>query len=162
MDVRGFPVYSIPLATLELRAKAAAAPVGKAGRGTLLFVERDLTSVVQQAHRIGFYTGECEARLALAEVESRLSSASAGPQLTAMTAEAQKRGFLLYAAEAAKMNAHSEALAINNQGQAVGHSGVSGDATVHAVLWENGAVKDLGAIRAGFYQYGFSPVQNER
>lgn len=117
MDVHGFPVYSIPLATLELRAKAAAAPVGKAGHGTLLFVERDLTSVVQQAHRIGFYTGECEARLALAEVESRLSSASAGPQLTAVKAEAQRRGFLLYAAQADKVNAHSEALALNKVGR---------------------------------------------
>ena len=116
MDVHAFPVYSIPLATLELRAKAAAAPIGKAGRDTLLAVERDLTSIVQQAHRIGFYTGECEARLAMAEVESRLSSANVGPQLTAVTTEAQKRGFLLYAAQAAKMNSHSDAVALNKLG----------------------------------------------
>ena len=41
---------------------------------------------------------------------------------------------------------NNEALAINNQGQAVGHSGVTGDTTVHAVLWENGTAKDLGAL----------------
>jgi hypothetical protein len=117
MDVRAFPVYSIPLATLELRAKAAAAPTGKAGRDTLLAVERDLTSIVQQAHRLGFYTGECEARLALAEVGLRLSSANVGPQLTAVITEAQKRGFRLYAAQAAKMNSHSEALALNKIGR---------------------------------------------
>jgi probable HAF family extracellular repeat protein len=45
---------------------------------------------------------------------------------------------------------NNEALAINNEGQAVGHSGVSGDTTVHAVLWENGAVKDLGALPGDF------------
>ena len=114
MDVRAFPVYSIPLATLELRAKAAAAPTGKAGRDTLLSVERDLTSVVQQAHRMGFYTGECEARLALAEVELHLTSANFGPHLAALTAEAEKRGFLLYAAQANRIKPRPENLALNS------------------------------------------------
>jgi tetratricopeptide (TPR) repeat protein len=113
MEIRAFPVYSIPLATLELRAKAAAAPVGNVGRDTLLSVERDLTSIVQQAHRIGFYTGECEARLALAEVESRLSSANVGPHLTTVTIDAQKRGYLLYVAQAAKINPHLDAVVLN-------------------------------------------------
>jgi DNA-binding winged helix-turn-helix (wHTH) protein/tetratricopeptide (TPR) repeat protein len=113
MDVRAFPVYSIPLATLELRAKAASAPAGRAGRDTLLAVERDLTSIAQHAHQIGFYTGECEARLALAQVESRLSTATAGPHISALAAEAQRRGFLLYAAEAARINPHSDVLALN-------------------------------------------------
>ena len=113
MDLHAFPVYSIPLATLDLRARAAAAPAGKAGHDTLLAVQRDLGSLIQHAHQIGFYTAECEARLALAEVETRLSSTAAGPHLTAVSAEAQRRGFLLYTAQAAKINSHSNVLALN-------------------------------------------------
>jgi DNA-binding winged helix-turn-helix (wHTH) protein/Tfp pilus assembly protein PilF/TolB-like protein len=113
MEVRAFPVYSIPLATLELRAKAAAAPAGNAGRDTLLAIQRDLTSLVQHAHQIGFYTAESEARIALGEVESRLSSATAGAHLASVASEAQKRGFLLYAGQAVKVTPHPDTLALN-------------------------------------------------
>jgi tetratricopeptide (TPR) repeat protein len=113
MDVRAFPVYSIPLATLELRARAAAVPTGKGGRDTLLALQRDLSSLVQHAHEIGYYTAECEARLALAEVETRLSSAAAGSHIAALAADAGKHGFNLYADQTAKINSTANVLALN-------------------------------------------------
>jgi eukaryotic-like serine/threonine-protein kinase len=106
IETRAFPVYSIPLATLQLRARAAAVPKGNAGRETLLAVQRDLTRLVQHAHQIGYYTAEAEARLAVAEVESRVSSANASAHLSGLANEAQKRGFLLYVSQAAKINSH--------------------------------------------------------
>ncbi|HET6170230.1 MAG TPA: winged helix-turn-helix domain-containing protein [Terracidiphilus sp.] len=113
MDVRPFPVFSMPLETLELRAKVADAPTGKAGRETLLVVQRDLRRLVQRAHQIGFYTAECEARIALGEVETQLSPAMANDHLAALSAEAVKRGFNLYADQAGRINSHSsEALAL--------------------------------------------------
>jgi probable HAF family extracellular repeat protein len=38
------------------------------------------------------------------------------------------------------------ALAINNQGQAVGFSNLPGDTTQHAFLWQNGVISDLGTL----------------
>ena len=117
MDVRGFPVYSIPLDTLEYCAKAAAIPTGNAGRNTLLAVQRDLERLVQRAHQIGYYTAEAEARLALAEVEAKLFSAHASAHLSAFVDEAQRRRFLLYVTQARRIDPHSEALALNKQGR---------------------------------------------
>lgn len=117
MDVRSFPVYSIPLDTLELRVKAAAVPSGKTEHDTLLAVQRDLTKLVQHAHQIGYYTAESEARLALGEVESRLSSATASAHLSAFANEEEKRGFLLYARQAGKIQPLSDSLALNKPGR---------------------------------------------
>lgn len=113
IDVHQFPVYSMPLETLELRARAADAPAGKAGRDTLLVAQRGLTAIVQRAHQIGFYTAECEARIALLEIESKLPSTSVSSHLATVATEAQKRGFLLYASKAAKINSHPDILALN-------------------------------------------------
>ena len=114
MEIRAFPVYSIPLATLELRARAADAPAGKAGRDTLLFVQRHLSNLVQHAHQIGFFTAECEARLALAEIESRLSPTAVGPHISALAAEARERGILFICRSGeAILKSHSNVLALN-------------------------------------------------
>jgi probable HAF family extracellular repeat protein len=39
---------------------------------------------------------------------------------------------------------------INNQGQVVGKSNVSGDAAAHAFLWQNGTMTDLGTLAGDF------------
>ena len=114
IDVRPFPVFSMPLETLELRAKAAAAPAGRAGRETLRAVQRSLTNLAQRAHQIRFYSAECEARLALGEVETRLSAAFANDHLSAFASEAESRGFILYANQAGQIAPHrSQTLALS-------------------------------------------------
>ncbi|MCV2352486.1 PEP-CTERM sorting domain-containing protein [Paucibacter sp. Y2R2-4] len=45
----------------------------------------------------------------------------------------------------------SGAWALNDAGQIVGDSGLSGDVTSHATLWTNGAVTDLGTLSGGTY-----------
>lgn len=114
IDVRPFPVFSMPLETLELRANAAATPDGNAGRETLRIVQRKLTTLAQHAHQIRFYTAECEARIALGEVETKLSAVLANTHLSSFASEAQSRGFVLYANQAGQIAPHrSEALALN-------------------------------------------------
>lgn len=46
------------------------------------------------------------------------------------------------------------AVAINNQGQVVGQSDLSGDTILHAVLWENGVARDLGALPGDVGAFG--------
>jgi probable HAF family extracellular repeat protein len=45
---------------------------------------------------------------------------------------------------------------INNRGQVVGVSGLSGDFTAHAFLWENGAISDLGTLPGDFFSAAFA------
>lgn len=106
IEIGPFPVFSIPLETLELRAKAAEAPEGNSGRETLRAVQRKLTSLFQRAHQLHFYTAECETRLALGEVETRLSLPFAGDHLSAFASEAESRGFILYAKQADRISPH--------------------------------------------------------
>jgi eukaryotic-like serine/threonine-protein kinase len=111
-DLHEFPVLAMPLDLLELRIKAAGVATGK--REILLAIERDLRVLIQRAHQIGFYTGECEARLALGEVETRLAPAIGTAHLEAFASDALKRGFVLYAEQAGRINGPStESVALN-------------------------------------------------
>jgi len=113
-DLREFPVFAMPVELLELRVKSAAAAPGSAGRETLLGVARDLRALALRAHQIGFYTQECETRLALGEVESKLTPVIGSAHLGAFASDARKRGFVLYAEQAAKIKGPStEMVALN-------------------------------------------------
>jgi eukaryotic-like serine/threonine-protein kinase len=114
-DLHEFPVLAMPLELLELRVKAATAAPRNAGHETLLGVERDLRAMVQRAHQIGFYTQECEARLALGEVETKLTPAAGSAHLGAFATDALKRGFVLYAAQASKIKGASTEMVASNK-----------------------------------------------
>jgi tetratricopeptide (TPR) repeat protein len=112
-DLHEFPVLAMPLDLLELRVKAAGAAPGN--RELFLAIERDLRALIQRAHQIGFYTAECEARLALGEVETKLAPATATAHLEAFASDALKRGFILYATQAGKIKGSStEAIALRH------------------------------------------------
>jgi eukaryotic-like serine/threonine-protein kinase len=115
-DLRAFPVLGMPLELLELRvdgAEASASP--RRSEGGLLSVQRGLKSLIQRAHQIGFYTLECEARLALADVESKLSPAFGIAHLSALSQQARDRGFILYADEADILNSRPPAAEAMNK-----------------------------------------------
>ena len=114
-DLHEFPVFAMPVELLELRVKAAAAAPGSAGRETMLGVARELRSLAQRAHQIGFFTQECETRLALGEVETRLTPAIGSAHLGAFASDALKRGFVLYAEQAGKIKGSPpETVALND------------------------------------------------
>jgi DNA-binding winged helix-turn-helix (wHTH) protein/tetratricopeptide (TPR) repeat protein len=114
-DLHEFPVLAMPLDLLELRVKAAGAASGN--REILHAIERDLRALIQRAHQIGFYTGECEARLALGEVETRLAPPIGTAHLEAFASDALKRGFVLYAEQAGRIKGpRTETVALNRPG----------------------------------------------
>lgn len=113
-DLNEFPVLAMPIELLELRVKTAGAAPGSAGREVLLGIERALRALIQRAHQIGFYTAECEARLALGEVETRLMNGIGSTHLETFASDARKRGFVLYAEQADRLKSPStEAVALN-------------------------------------------------
>ena len=50
----------------------------------------------------------------------------------------------------------NSACAINNRGEAVGQSDLTGDTTGHGVLWQNGAAIDLGVFPGDFASLAFN------
>ena len=106
-DLRDFPVLGMPLELVELRAEAAEAFSSSHRNESLLSVQRDLKGLIQRAHRIGFYTLECEAKLALGELESKLSASSGAAHLSALSQQARDRGFVFYADQANRLNSHA-------------------------------------------------------
>ena len=113
-DLRDFPILGMPLDLLALRVKAAEAPGSSRGRNTLLAVQREVKALADRAHRIGFWTLECEARLALGEVESKLSPLVGSSHLAALSLRARDRGFIFYADQSSQFGSHpAESVAMN-------------------------------------------------
>jgi tetratricopeptide (TPR) repeat protein len=96
-DLHEFPVLRMPLQLLGARVKAAAA---RGDRQALAAAEKEMRDVLQKAHEIGFYTEECEARLALGELEMGMNSKSARSHLSALASDANSRGLGLIAHQA--------------------------------------------------------------
>ena len=114
-DLHEFPVLGMPLELLDLRVRIAEAPRGNAGRATLLEIKRKLRDVLQRAHRIGFYTEECEIRLALGEVELKISPGTANADLSTFASEARNRGFTLYADQATRISSRGVETVASNR-----------------------------------------------
>ena len=86
------PALRIPAAVQLAKVEAAGGPGGAA--------IAKLRAAAAQARRLGYYGLECEARLALGEVELRDSPRSGRAELEALEREARGRGFGLVARQA--------------------------------------------------------------
>jgi len=95
-----FPVLGLPLQILQVRVTTAGAKPGIAGNSDLVAAGREIRAVIQQSHRLGLYTTECEARLALGELEMRLNPASGQVQFATLAIETRSRGLELLARQA--------------------------------------------------------------
>ena len=88
-----------------------------AGSGTnstsqLLHAAEKLRGVIAQAHRLGMYMIENEARLALGEIELKSNAASARGNLTTLASDARGRGFALLAMQAERRRDVAENVAV--------------------------------------------------
>jgi len=101
-DLHQFPVLNLPLQLLQARVRAAAALLGVAGRNDLTIAARQIRAVIQKSQQLGLYNINCEARLALGELEMQLNSSSGRAQLTSLVAETRRRGLELIARQAEK------------------------------------------------------------
>jgi eukaryotic-like serine/threonine-protein kinase len=77
---------------------------------------RRLHSVIITARRLGYYNLECEARLALGELELKINSALGRKQLNALASETRGHGFELIARHAEDAVSHGNIVAENRPG----------------------------------------------
>jgi tetratricopeptide (TPR) repeat protein len=109
VDLHGFPALALPLQILEIRAKVAAVKPHPAGRAEIADAENKLHSVIRQAHQLGLYQIECEARVALGEVELKSNSELGRSDLTKLAAEARQHGMELIARKATAFTSNPQA-----------------------------------------------------
>ena len=101
------PALKLPLAIQEARVRAARAASGAAGQRERAAARRQLESVISNARRLGYYETECEARLALVELDRSEGTPSAGPLAAALENETRRNGFLLLSRKAALLGSSS-------------------------------------------------------
>ncbi len=102
-DLHEFPVLVLPLEILQARAAAVSARPGARERSDLIAAAQKLRAALQEAHLLGAYSIECDARLALGEVETKVNSASGRAQLRALADETHRRGMDLVTRQAAAL-----------------------------------------------------------
>ena len=108
------PALKLPAAIQTARVEAASAASGKRGNGPSSEAMQKLRSAVAAARTLGYYNFECEARLALGELELKLNSPSGHTQLTTLASETHSRGLELLARRAEQAAAGTvNELAIN-------------------------------------------------
>jgi len=104
------PALKLPLAIQRARIEAGAAQDATAGPS--LKARQQLRSVIASARKMGYYEIECEARLALAELEMKTNS-SLGPSLARnLAAEASNHNLQLISRQAKELIAGSSELAV--------------------------------------------------
>lgn len=90
----------LPLQILDARAISAMAKPGPAGRADLTTAAQKLRAAIQESHRLRLYMIECEARLALGEVQMKLDPGAGVGQLKELAADTHTRGYELYSRQA--------------------------------------------------------------
>jgi eukaryotic-like serine/threonine-protein kinase len=104
------PALKLPAEIQQARVQAASAETDKKRpEGTL----GKLQSVIATANRLGYYKLECEARLALGEMELKSNASQGQRHLKALASEAHTRGFDLLARRAEGTLSNGTAVAEN-------------------------------------------------
>ncbi len=103
------PALKLPAAIQQARVEAASAESDK----QRLEASRRLQAVIASANRLGYYKLECEARLALGELEMKIIPALGQKRLKVLASESRSRGLELVARQAAGAMSSSAAVAEN-------------------------------------------------
>lgn len=109
------PNVRLPVAIQDARVQvveiASRAKLAKS-RADLSIPQRKLQNALSTAHRLGYYGLECEARLALAEIEIRENPAAARAHLSELANETLQRGMNLVSRKATQLrNSNSASVA---------------------------------------------------
>ncbi len=94
------PNLKLPVTIQTARVEIAEAGSNAAGLQTLQMARRKLLFAAPTAKKLGYYVLECEARLALGELELKRNPAQGRAQLRALTSEARHHGLELLARKA--------------------------------------------------------------
>ena len=95
------PALKLPVAIQEARVKSATAGAGTARLRATTDAGDQLRSVIATARRHGYFTLECEARLALGELEMQTNPQLGRSELEILAKETHGRGFEFISREAA-------------------------------------------------------------
>ncbi|MBZ5680514.1 MAG: DUF2225 domain-containing protein [Acidobacteriia bacterium] len=107
------PALKLPAEIQQTRVEAASAETDR----ERLAAARRLQSVIATANRLGYYKLECEARLALGELELKINSSAAHKHLKVLASETRGRGFELLARQAEGAVSSGTAVAENRSGR---------------------------------------------
>ena len=99
----GDPALKLPVAIMDARIEAAELSSRAKSKPDLSDPRRKLQKVLSAAQRLGYYGIECDARLALAELDLRTATAAARPQLALLAQQAHDRGLNLVSRKAAQL-----------------------------------------------------------
>lgn len=100
------PNMILPTVIQDARVEAAeidARVQNTKSRSDLSVPRRKLNGAISEAHRLGYFGQECDARLALGEIEMRENPSAAHMQLSALAREAHRHGMELVAHKAAAL-----------------------------------------------------------
>ena len=107
------PALKLPAEIQQTRVEAASAET----EGKRLAAARRLQSVIATASRLGYYKLECEARLALGELELKINSSPAHKHLKDLASETRERGLEFLARQAEGAASRGTAVAENRSGR---------------------------------------------
>jgi len=104
-DGSGDPALQLPLVILSARVQVAELVVRSSAerKGAFSVPRRKLLDALARAHRLGYYQIECDARLALAELDLHAKPAIARALLAQLSREARAHGLNLIARKAAAL-----------------------------------------------------------
>jgi hypothetical protein len=97
------PNLKLPVVIEDARIEAAELASRSKSKPEVTMPLRKLQDVILTAHRLGYYEIECDARLALAELESRAKPELARAHLTVLAEQAHSHGLNLVARKARTM-----------------------------------------------------------
>lgn len=104
------PTLKIPVSIQTARVEMATASHGSPNAA---LANQELQSAIRTARKFGYYNLECEARLALGELEAKTTPAFGQTQLEALAAETRSRGFEFVARRAEQAASAGTAVAVN-------------------------------------------------
>jgi len=97
------PSLKLPAAIQDARIEAAELSSRAKSKPDLSDPRRKLLNVLSTAQQLGYYGIECDARLALAELDLRTAPAAARPRLALLAQQAHDRGLNLVSSKAAQL-----------------------------------------------------------
>ena len=97
------PAMKLPVAVQDARVKFAAAGAGAARPLATEEARGELQSAIVMARRLGYFGFECEARLALGEIEMQARPSAGRSDLEALARDTHARGFELISREATRL-----------------------------------------------------------
>lgn len=104
------PSLRVPIVIQTARLDAAQAGSDLKGRAAITKALEHVRAAAETARKLGYYTLECEARIAIGEIEMKLDPAAGRAQLTQLASEAHGHGFELYANQARQVAATGSTL----------------------------------------------------